>query len=163
MHVPFCELVARMCATWLFHATRVTSAACLTGVGFSGVGGAGTNTLGASGRSSDHTCTPMSAPPVAMRCELSRCGLNCSPLTEPACFVTLATRQVGWLATSFAGSQKCTTPSAMPPAIRPIGSASLLLCIALHPSEQKRPGVFTTPAGLAGAPPCGFVKSTRWT
>ena len=49
MHVPFAEEVARMCETCEFHATRVTSAECLAVLG----GGAGTKTVGASGRSSD--------------------------------------------------------------------------------------------------------------
>ena len=62
---PFCAEDARICATWEFHRTLVMSAVCLALLG----GGAGTNTLGVSGRSRASTYTSPSLPPEASKCE----------------------------------------------------------------------------------------------
>ena len=152
MHDPLPLAVATMCATWLFHANAVTSAVCLAVLG----GGAGTKTLGVSGRSSDMMYTSLSAPPEASRCDESGCGLNWRPPTGPLCLRTVDTCGCGWPAVSLAGSQMFTTPSAMPPARRPSGCSSVLVAMADHANVRNRPAVFAVPTSVfssAGSPP----------
>mmetsp|Transcript_19375 Transcript_19375/g.59664 ORF Transcript_19375/g.59664 Transcript_19375/m.59664 type:complete len:212 (+) Transcript_19375:786-1421(+) len=156
---PDWDAVARMCDTWLFHATLVTSATCLAAFG----GGAGTKTVGASGRSSDAMKTSQSAPPDARRCADAGCGLNSRPFTGPAWRWTRETCACGWPARSLAGSQTSTAPSLMPPATNPSPSASAdaLPGSALHASDTKRLDVLATAAGFESGRPS--QRSSAWT
>ena len=161
MVLPFCDAVARMCDTWLFHATLVTSAACFAAFG----GGAGTKTDGASGRSSDATKTSQSAPPDATRCADVGCGLNSRPFTAPVWRCTRLTWACGWPARSFAGSQTSTAPSDMPPATRPSWRPSAPPAppfMPLHARLTKRLLVFATPAGFDDSDPSQRSRACSW-
>mmetsp|Transcript_23315 Transcript_23315/g.69827 ORF Transcript_23315/g.69827 Transcript_23315/m.69827 type:complete len:223 (-) Transcript_23315:113-781(-) len=146
MVAPLAEAVARMCDTCEFHATAVTSPACLAAFG----GGAGTKTVGASGLSSEATNTSQSAPPDATRCADAACGLNSRPFTAAEWRCTRLTCAWGWPASSFAGSQTSTAPSDMPPAMRPSLRlfSEALVGKADHARDTNRDVVLATPAGL---------------